>query len=66
MCLWLFIAESTFYRYYIKRCHLTCFHWGSIVNCVYVWKRVFIFSFLIVFLHLLSYFSQQPTMDYKA
>lgn len=27
MCLWLFIAESTFYRYYIKCCHLTCFHW---------------------------------------
>lgn len=66
MCLQLFIAKSTFYRYYIKCGHLTSFHWGSIVSCVlvYVWK---VYSYLAFFfsLHLLSYFSQQPTMDCK-
>lgn len=35
MCLWLFIAESTSYRYYIKYGHLT-FHWDSILSCVCV------------------------------
>lgn len=38
MCLWLFIAESTFYRQYIK-CYLSCFHWGFLVSCVCVFAK---------------------------
>lgn len=68
MCLQLFIAKSTFYRYYIKCGHLTSFHWGSIVSCVlvYVWK---VYSYLAFFFPFICYHtfhsSQQWTVKCK-
>lgn len=54
MCLWLFIAESTFYRYYIECCHLTFFHCKL---CMCMFGKVYsYFSFIFFFLHLLILF----------
>lgn len=67
MCLWLFIAESTFYRGYIQCCPLTCLPWGSIVSraCVLsVWGSVFIPSFIFPPC-LLSYESVKAQVTYS-
>lgn len=38
MCIWLFIAESTFYRQHIK-CYLSCFRWGFLASPVCVFGK---------------------------
>ena len=65
MCLWLFIAKSTFYRYYIKCGHLTFSIGFHCKLCMCMFGKVYSYlALLLFFLHLL-YFSQQPTVDCK-
>lgn len=65
MCLWLFIAKSTFYRYYIECGHLTFSIGFHCKLCMCMFGKVYSYlAFFFFFLHLL-YFSQQPAVDCK-
>lgn len=64
MCLWLFIAESTFYRYYIECCHLTWFHCKP---CMCMFGNVYSYLALFSFFFICNAFhsSQQWIVKYK-